>query len=284
MKGLTILMCWASVWLSGSAGLGETSSGGAAMPAEASLLGRLVVATARPGKDGEETVKSTSRVTLLMDFLSDRSLGEGVRQFTGVIRAATLESVSEAGTPTEVRDAPNWEVFHEAVGEGKARSGFRIDTRGRWQMVLDDKDDVVESSVSTYLETFLPYIFPPLPQEGVPFEAGEEWQYEKARHWDGQQLRVRCESVKVWLSGDTEIVLEGSPKYGHEIVVSSEYHWVLKGNPPAVKEATRTLQEAHQKSGLEAHSEVSVRVLSGGIPVRPVEALPQEKDQRPAAE
>jgi hypothetical protein len=205
---------------------------------------------------------------------------KGELAYTMFVRASTVEVHSSTGVTERAKYGKSPEeqkVFRDAMERGDFRGTILVNSRGLYRWDRERAEDKWAELASQDLVVLPVLLFPPLPEEGVPFEAGDEWRaVPESGEWRGVGLPVRCESVRVWTSGKSEVELleEGKPSdispsrpADSERSVQLEHRWLLKGQPLCVQECTEA--EIATRETKVTIREKSMRVLSGGIPVRP---------------
>jgi hypothetical protein len=224
----------------------------------------------------------TDRKTVLCEFYGVPSSASDPLEYDVLIMASTWEPDLRGDSAMLSR----WQQYQRIISQKEAHAYLKVDRRGRIRIV--PPKSAGEDHAGDELRAFSDALFPPLPEEGEPFKEGTEWSVSANGYWIPAGGLVRCESVKVWTTGETEIVVTshreatgGAVAGGWVLSATADKRWVLRGNPPHVveyrSEETRVI--GGQATQIERHA----RVLSGGIPVRPVEHTP-EKDEPSAPE
>jgi hypothetical protein len=250
---------------------------------------RLTNVSAEPAGGGEDaTSEVRSAVTLVVDIRSDTEssdVGGSLRTYTAVFAGASFVIAS---TPTAYRrehvkeELERWEIVRPAIERGEVKGRILIGGRGELQ-VEGAKGSEFELVAQAYLESIATLLWPPVPAENRPFEAGTNWSVKFNKAPFTCEHIVRCESVRIWPSGRTEIVLhsqgEQDPSRHVPPGVGGHFHdlglplirenasWDLRGNPPAV---TRAVGSQWYRIGSRVREVTSsVAVLSGGISLLP---------------
>jgi hypothetical protein len=231
------------------------------------------------GETNEHIIgECTNEFTILVGFVpeeADPRAGSEGRQYRGVVLDASRSVVCVPEDYGPGNGAGELEKLRGHISKGELRAVVSVDSHGRWEVRSDSPEELSGYS-QTYFQVIASMLWAPAPPDGKPFEAGMKWKEEPHEEVLTCEQSVHCESVEVWPSGETRIVLtsegeverpnkDGSP--GHFLKIREKGEWILEGNPPAVHRAT-----GHQWSqfrGRIMDVTTAVRLEKGGIPIRP---------------
>jgi len=213
---------------------------------------------------------SMQRKTVLLEFYGVLSSSPGPLEYDVVVASSTWEP--------ELRGDPGLlarrEEYQGMIARGEAHRDLKVDHRGR--IMIAPATNTAEDYAGDELEASSDALFPPLPEEGDPFREGAEWSVPANGLWIPAGGPARCESVKVWTSGETEIVVTlhselgpGAAAAALGLSATAEKRWVLRGNPPHVVEYSS--HEVKKNSKMVTRIDRHGQVIWGGIPVRPVD-------------
>jgi hypothetical protein len=243
--------------------------------------------TSRSFRETKEDVigECTGEFIILVTFAPESDgaeppAGSERRAYHGVVLDASLSTVC---APEDYRAGKvaaqyeNLDKLRGRISEGELRAVISVDRNGRWEVRSDIPEEISEQS-QTYFGVIASMFSAPVPPDGKPFETGMKWKYKAPKDNDvfTCEHSVECESVRVWPSGETRIVLtsEGElekperPVFGGGFPeIREEGEWILGGNPPAVRQATGHQWSQFQNRIMDATT--TVRLLEGAIPIRP---------------
>jgi hypothetical protein len=213
---------------------------------------------------------ATSQTEHLCRFESKPSAEEGILSYMCTILASSDETEPKDPHAQGPDDEEVRAERQRLISEGLVRAEIHVDRRGRPRVVAD-LEQRGQRWARVYLHTFPTALFPALPEVGQPFQAGQEWVVKSEGEYLGSDGVNTCESVKVWTDGRVEIVMSFRRELGGLL---SQERWLIAGSPPSVREywSSDRFERPDEVRLIERHA----RVLSGGIPVRPVDHAPGE--------